>query len=144
MEVRNCQDKVCSPAISKTATGSPIQLERAIGVGDELAVEAESFGSCSRIGEVNEAVARIASRRGQSTPVHLFFSTYPENLSRIILTLTCSPIPNQMLRTKFSSIQGSNSPILREYVSSGFLIGCLTSIHFFQQLPTTERAADIG
>jgi hypothetical protein len=29
------------------------------------------------------------------------------------LTLTCSPIWNQRLRTKFSSIQGSSSPILR-------------------------------
>jgi hypothetical protein len=28
------------------------------------------------------------------------------------LTLTCSPIWNQRLRTKFSSIQGSSSPIL--------------------------------
>jgi hypothetical protein len=37
---------------------------------------------------------------------------HPENLSRIILTLTCSPMLNQMLRTKFSSIQGSSSPIL--------------------------------
>lgn len=37
---------------------------------------------------------------------------YPENLSRIILTLTCSPIWNQRLRTKFSSIHGSSSPIL--------------------------------
>ena len=37
---------------------------------------------------------------------------YPENLSRIILTLTVSPMLYQMLRTKFSSIQGSSSPIL--------------------------------
>lgn len=29
------------------------------------------------------------------------------------MTLTCSPILNQMLRTKFSSIHGSSSPILR-------------------------------
>lgn len=40
-------------------------------------------------------------------------NTYPENLSRIILTLTCSPIWNQRLRMKFSSIQGSSSPILQ-------------------------------
>jgi len=38
---------------------------------------------------------------------------YPENLSRIILTLTVSPMLYQMLRTKFSSIHGSSSPILR-------------------------------
>lgn len=38
---------------------------------------------------------------------------YPENLSRIIFTLTVSPMPYQMLRTKPSSIQGSSSPILR-------------------------------
>ncbi len=42
--------------------------------------------------------------------------THPVNLSRIILTLTCSPVVNQKLRTKFSSIQGSNSPILRRSV----------------------------
>ena len=39
--------------------------------------------------------------------------TYPENLSRIIFTLTVSPMLAQMVRTKFSSIQGSSSPILQ-------------------------------
>ena len=46
------------------------------------------------------------------------FTTYPENLSRIILTLTCSPIWNHKLRMKFSSIQGSNSPILERSIPS--------------------------
>lgn len=41
--------------------------------------------------------------------------SYPENLSRIILTLTCSPIWNHRLRMKFSSIQGSSSPILKKW-----------------------------
>jgi hypothetical protein len=45
-------------------------------------------------------------------------SAYPENLSRIILTLTVSPSWNQTLRTKFSSIQGSSSPILRNSVNT--------------------------
>ena len=45
------------------------------------------------------------------------FVPYPENLSRIILTLTCSPIWNQRLRIKFSSIQGSSSPILFAFVN---------------------------
>src|SRR5271170_1397393 len=39
-------------------------------------------------------------------------STYPVNLSRIILTLTCSPMVYQIFLTACSSTHGSNSPIL--------------------------------
>jgi hypothetical protein len=41
-------------------------------------------------------------------------SAYPENLSLIIFTFTWYPKLNHTLRTKFSSIQGSSSPILKE------------------------------
>ena len=44
---------------------------------------------------------------------------YPENLSRIILTLTCSPKLYHTLRTKFSSIHGSSSPILEHESADG-------------------------
>jgi hypothetical protein len=39
---------------------------------------------------------------------------YPENLSLIIFTLTWYPKLNHTLRTKFSSIHGSSSPILKK------------------------------
>jgi hypothetical protein len=110
------------PAISKATTGSPVQLEDTVGVGHGSAVQREGLGSGSRGGEVDKAVASIAPTTNIRTSgiikkldIEGKSWSYPENLSRIILTLTCSPIWNQRLRMKFSSIQGSSSPILFEY-----------------------------
>lgn len=53
----------------------------------------------------------LAAACGEAKSTKQYPALDPENLSRIILTLTCSPIWNQRFLTKFSSIQGSNSPI---------------------------------
>lgn len=107
------------PAISEATAGGPVQLEDAVGVRHGSAVQREGLGSGSRGREVDKAVASIAPTTNIRTlgiieklNMGRQSWSYPENLSRIILTLTCSPIWNQRLRMKFSSIQGSSSPIL--------------------------------
>lgn len=51
------------PAISETASRGPVELEGAVGVGDQLAVEREGLGSGVSAGEVDEAVSGIAAVR---------------------------------------------------------------------------------
>ena len=102
------------PSIGEPSTGGPVQLKRSASVGNHLAIQAECLGRGFRGGKIDEAISGITSK-GVGLAVRSRKKkrdVYPENLSRIILTLTCSPIPNQTLRMKFSSIQGSNSPIL--------------------------------
>jgi hypothetical protein len=83
---------VVAAAVSKTTTGSPVELEGAVRVGDESAVELESLGGSVGRFKVDEAVSSITDSQLQLAFCS-FFSTYvlithPENLSRIILTLT--------------------------------------------------------
>jgi hypothetical protein len=51
------------PPVSKTTTRGPVQLERAVGVGDELAVEGKGLGRGIRAREVDEAISSIAAMR---------------------------------------------------------------------------------
>jgi hypothetical protein len=53
-----------SPAIGKTATRGPVQLEGAVGVGDQGATQLERLLSCSGSIEINEAVSSIAAAAG--------------------------------------------------------------------------------
>ena len=66
----------------------------------------------------------------QQDSVVELLSTYPENLSLIIFTETCSPIWNQRLRMKFSSTQGSSSPILCNVNSDCYI----SSSHAYQRV----------
>ena len=51
------------PSISQATTRGPVQLERAVGVGDELAVEGKGLGRGIRAREVDEAISSIAAMR---------------------------------------------------------------------------------
>lgn len=103
----------CLPSISKTSTRCPVELERTRRVWHRCAVHGQCFGRSLRAGKVDETISGVtAVIRMRQDSRTCFLNSYPENLSRIILTLTCSPIWNQRLRTKFSSIHGSSSPIL--------------------------------
>ena len=124
---------IVAAAIGEAAARSPVQLERAVRVGDQRAIQGKGLLSSIGAFEINEAISSITS--GATTIRHCSFflerytdrsrcgDTYPENLSLIILTLTWYPMPNQTLLTKFSSIQGSSSPIL--YRSASFLGGVI-------------------
>ena len=48
------------PAVSKTTTGGPVELENAVGVGHGGTVQRESLSSGGRGSEVHKAVASIA------------------------------------------------------------------------------------
>jgi hypothetical protein len=50
-----------SPAVSETTTRGPVELEGAVRVGDELAVEAEGLGGGIGAGKVDEAVTSVAA-----------------------------------------------------------------------------------
>ena len=50
-----------SPPVSKTTTRGPVELEGAVGVRDQLAVESERFGSSLSAGEINETISSIAA-----------------------------------------------------------------------------------
>jgi hypothetical protein len=54
---------VVAAAVSKTTARSPVELERAVRVGDESAVELESLGGSVGRFEVNEAVSSITVGR---------------------------------------------------------------------------------
>ena len=49
--------RVYEPSISEATAGSPVELERAVAVGDLSTVEAQSFGCSGWATEVNEAIA---------------------------------------------------------------------------------------
>lgn len=49
------------PAVGKTTARRPIELEGAVGVGNELAIEGESLGSSGGIRKVDEAVSSVTS-----------------------------------------------------------------------------------
>lgn len=100
------------PSISESSTRSPVELERTRGIRNHGSVKRKRFSSSSWRGEIDKAVSSIATFYQLRFSFQIVVCTDPENLSLIILTLTCSPIPNQTLRMKFSSIQGSSSPIL--------------------------------
>lgn len=50
-----------SPAISKAAAGGPVELERAVGVRDKLAIEAQSLGRSIGASEINKAVSSVTA-----------------------------------------------------------------------------------
>jgi hypothetical protein len=50
-----------SPAVSETTARGPVELEGAVRVGDELAVEAEGLGGGIGAGKVDEAVTSVAA-----------------------------------------------------------------------------------
>jgi hypothetical protein len=49
------------PPVSQAATTGPVQLERTVRVGDELAVESERFGRSLGAREINEAVSSVTA-----------------------------------------------------------------------------------
>jgi hypothetical protein len=83
---------VVAAAVGKAAAGCPVELELTVAVGDALAVELECLGGSVGAFKINEAVASVASELYLSVIALLMFvgasCAYPENLSRIILTLT--------------------------------------------------------
>lgn len=120
-EARRGRRPVNAPAIGQSTSRGPVQLERTTRVGNRGAIQRQGLGRRGGAREVDETVTgvpatsqsgEVPGRFGDGAVRHERGEPYPENLSRIIFTLTCSPMPNQMLRTKFSSIQGSSSPIL--------------------------------
>lgn len=48
------------PAVGKTTTGSPVELEQTVGVGHGGAVQGQSLGGGGRGREVDEAVTGVA------------------------------------------------------------------------------------
>jgi hypothetical protein len=84
---------VVTAAVGEAAARGPVELELAVAVRNDLAVKLEGLGGGIGALEINEAVASVASGRFLSACFHTshissVFCTYPENLSRIILTLT--------------------------------------------------------
>ena len=82
---------VVAAAVGKTTTRGPVELEGAVRVGDESAVELESLGGSVGRFKVDEAISSITSSRVWLEITFFLLrvqATHPENLSRIILTLT--------------------------------------------------------
>lgn len=86
---------VVTAAVGKATAGSPVELEGAVRVGDQRSIQGESLLSCVRALKINETISSITS--GPRISCFQFLLswlgggdgvTYPENLSRIILTLT--------------------------------------------------------
>jgi hypothetical protein len=50
-------------SVSQTTTRGPVQLEWAVGVGDQLTVESKGLGRGIRAREVDEAISSIAAMR---------------------------------------------------------------------------------
>jgi len=93
--------------ILKTSAAGPVQFEGTLRIRYDRAVIRQCFCRSLRRHEIHKTVSSVISSISEVKRL-----TYPENLSRIILTLTCSPIWYQIFLTKASSTQGSNSPIL--------------------------------
>ena len=94
-------------------------LKGRLELGISWPLRVNAFAAAAGVGKSTKQYPALLLLQNQlprylvsSFEVAFYSSAYPENLSRIILTFTCSPMPNQMLRTKFSSIHGSSSPIL--------------------------------
>ena len=79
-----------------------------------LAAAAEDWKSMKQYPALLLSSARIIIE--PTGPILLL--AYPENLSRIIFTLVGSPMDIHVVRIKFSSIQGSSSPILSDVIVS--------------------------
>lgn len=108
------------PAINQSAARGPVKLELTRAVGDWVSVKSQGLVSGVRRSKLDEAVSSIADAivsfrlcAGDLT-WRLLLQTYPEFLSRMTLTLTVSPAEERKTPLmKFSSIQGSSSPIQR-------------------------------
>ena len=106
-------------------------MPSAFAAASELAKSTKQYPACCNKGVSGSRTWEVSCCLLQDVREAMQHSsqTYPENLSRIILTLTCSPMPNQTLRTKFSSIHGSNSPILLEISIYSSALIALTPAH---------------
>lgn len=62
------------PSVGKTAARSPIQLEGAVGIGDQLAIESQCLCGSRRGGEVDEAISGVTpvAKSVTSLPHYLF------------------------------------------------------------------------
>lgn len=114
-----CSDtKKNVPAVNQATARRPVELKLARAVGHGVAIQTKGLGGSLRSGKLDKAVsgvtiAIVVSRR-TSFISWRWSNTYPEFLSRITLTLTVSPAAERKTPLiKFSSIQGSSSPILR-------------------------------
>lgn len=51
------------PAVSEATARGPVELEGAVGVGNQLAIEGQRLGRSLGAGEVNKAISSIAAAR---------------------------------------------------------------------------------
>jgi hypothetical protein len=108
--------KINAPSVNKSSARGPVKLELTRAVGDRSAVQGQSLGSSISGRKLDEAVSGISEAVSSQFVVsmQLTLVTYPEFLSRITFTLTVSPAEERKTPLmKFSSIQGSSSPILK-------------------------------